>query len=468
MEQGVTSAVRFIADSSWRRPANGNVVLAGSPLKLFSLSQAGQTIAECIERAQTLPAGHEVLTERLLDAGAIHPIPSTGDSDRFALNTVTAVIPAYIRTAQEAETLKSLVASCSALHGVVVVDDCSPHSLPDLGAARVVRLEKNSGPAAARNAGFAAVDTEFIAYIDVDVKISSDTISTMLPYFADDKVALVAPRVKSLTTTTVLGEYEIAASVLDMGETEARVRSGTRVSYVPSAMWLCRTAALRSLSGFDESLRSGEDVDMVWRLNAAGWRCRYQPQAECSHSPRTTLQKFVQQRMSYGESAAPLAKRHPGKLAPATFNLWQVSTWLLVLFDMPFIALGVALAAAASTARKLRRFPQLRDESFRIALHGTVKSAQSAVSAINRVWWPFALVLALFSQRLRALFIVAALGPAVYEWWTKRPHLDVVRFALMKILDNVAYGAGVWKGVIATRTIAPLIPTVKKSAKNEE
>ena len=464
----MTSGVCFIADSSWRRPANGNVVLAGSPLKLFSLSQAGQTIAECIERAQPLPQGHEVLTERLLNAGAIHPIPSAADSARFALNTVTAVVPAYIRTTQDAAALKSLVDSCSALHSVVVINDCSPHALPDLGAARVIRLETNSGPAAARNAGIAMVDTEFIACIDIDVSISSNTISLLLPYFSDDKVALVAPRVKSPATTSVLGEYEVAASVLDMGETEARVRAGTRVSYVPSAMWLCRTAALRSLSGFDESLRSGEDVDMVWRLNVAGWRCRYQPQAECSHSPRTTLQKFVQQRMSYGESAAPLAKRHPGKLAPATFNLWQTSTWLLVLLGLPFIALGVAIAASASTAKKLRRFPQLRDESFRIALHGTVKSAQSAASAINRVWWPIAFVLALFSQRLRVLFIVAALGPAVYEWWTKRPHLDVVRFALIKMLDNAAYGAGVWKGVIATRTIAPLIPTVKKSATNEE
>ena len=72
----MTSGVSFIADSSWRRPANGNVVLAGSPLKLFSLSQAGQTIAECIERAQPLPQGHEVLTDRLLNAGAIHHIPS--------------------------------------------------------------------------------------------------------------------------------------------------------------------------------------------------------------------------------------------------------------------------------------------------------------------------------------------------------------------------------------------------------
>jgi hypothetical protein len=36
------------------------------------------------------------------------------------------------------------------------------------------------------------------------------------------------------------------------------------------------------------------------------------------------------------------------------------------------------------------------------------------------------------------------------------------------MLDNAAYGAGVWKGAIAKRNAAPLIPTVKRSAANEE
>ena len=464
----MTNDVRFIADSSWRRPEHGNVVLAGSPLTLFSLSKSGQTIAECIERAHPLPQGHEPLTERLLNAGAIHPIPSDDDKVRFSLNTVTAVIPAFIQTSQEAQTLKSLVASCSSLHSTVVIDDCSPHPLPDLGETRVIRLDTNSGPAAARNAGIAMVETEFIACIDVDVTISATTISQLLPYFADEKVALVAPRVKSRATANVVGEYEVAASVLDMGDVEARVRAGTRVSYVPSAMWLCRATALRSVSSFDESLRSGEDVDLVWRLNDAGWSCRYQPQAVCSHAPRTTLQRFAQQRMSYGQSAAHLAKRHTGKLAPVRLNVWQASTWLLVALGLPFVALIVAVVAGASTAKKLRKFPQLKSESINISVHGTAKSGLSIAHAISRVWWPIALVLAIFSQRLRVIFIAAALAPAVYEWWTKRPHLDVVRFALMKMLDNAAYGAGVWKGVIATRNAAPLIPSIKRSASYEE
>jgi hypothetical protein len=110
----------------------------------------------------------------------------------------------------------------------------------------------------------------------------------------------------------------------------------------------------------------------------------------------------------------------------------------------------------------------LKSESISISVHGTAKSGLFVAHAISRVWWPIALVLAIFSQRLRLLFIAAALAPAVYEWWTKRPHLDVVRFALMKMLDNAAYGAGVWKGVIATRNTAPLIPSIKRSASYEE
>lgn len=172
--------------------------------------------------------------------------------------------------------------------------------------------------------------------------------------------------------------------------------------------------------------------------------------------------------MSYGESAALLAKRHSGKLAPVRLNAWQASTWLVVALGMPFVALGVAIVAGAANAKKLRKFPQLKSESISISVHATAKSGASVAHAINRVWWPIAFVLAIFSQRLRLLFITAALAPAVYEWWTKRPHLDVVRFALIKMLDNVSYGAGVWKGVIATRNAAPLIPTVKLSAATEE
>lgn len=462
----MTPTSRFVTDISWRRPAQGNVVLAGSPLTLFSLSEAGRRIAENIERGQSLTSGHESLTERLLDAGAIHPIPEPSNSE--AMNTITAVIPAFVRSAEEAQHLKSLVAMCADFFAVIVVDDCSPYPLPDLGRSVVIRLSVNSGPATARNVGLQQVSTDFVAFIDLDIALSSTTVGILLPYFSDPKVALVAPRVKSFGQSNALAEYESVASVLDMGEVEARIAPATRVSYVPSAMQVCRTSAVRSVSGFNETLRFGEDVDLVWQLQSGGWRCRYQPQAVCTHLPRSTFKQFARQRMSYGESAAPLAARHPGKLAPIQLSAWQASTWISVLLGLPFVALGIAVLASVSTTRKLRKFPHLRTDAFQISLHGTMRSGLQLAQVFARTWWPIAVIASLFSQRLRVLFIACALGPTLYEWWKKRPHLDVVRFTLIKMLDNTAYGTGVWKGAIAKRKAQALLPIVKRSAPNGE
>ena len=462
----MTPSARFVTDPSWRRPSQGNVVIAGSPLTIFSLSDSGKHIAETIEFGQPLSAGHEVLTERLLDAGAIHPIPESTHGASF--RTTTVVIPAFVRSVAEAHQLRSLVTLCEEFFAVVVVDDCSPHALPDLGSSVVIRLNNNRGPAAARNAGLQQVSTDFVAFIDLDVSFSTASISKLFHYFADPKVALVAPRIRSFSHDSALAKYENATSVLDMGDTEARVAPETRLSYVPSAMLVCRTVALRSISGFDEAFRFGEDVDLVWRLNAAQWRCRYQPQAICTHLPRSSVWQFISQRMSYGASAAQLSRKHQGKLTPIQLSAWQASTWIFVLLGFPFIALGIALLASFSTIRKCKKFPHLRNDLFQVSLSGTAHSGLRLAELFSRTWWPIALIASLFSQRIRMLFLLSALGPAAYEWWKKRPQLDFIRFVLIKIVDNAAYGAGVWKGAFTQRTIQVLLPTVKRSVQSAQ
>ena len=61
-----------------------------------------------------------------------------------------------------------------------------------------------------------------------------------------------------------------------------------------------------------QTLRFGEDVDLIWRLVDAGWRVRYDPRVVVAHDDGRRLVK----RFHYGTSAAPLSLRHPGRLAP--------------------------------------------------------------------------------------------------------------------------------------------------------
>ena len=68
---GVTTS--FYIDTSWHRNIKRDVIFAGSPLRAFRLSQAGTVIADALEHGGELANGHEQLTARLLQAGAVHP-----------------------------------------------------------------------------------------------------------------------------------------------------------------------------------------------------------------------------------------------------------------------------------------------------------------------------------------------------------------------------------------------------------
>ena len=73
--------MRFVLDGSYRR-SRPDVILGGSPLRLFRLTAAGQAVADALEQGTTLPADHAALTDRLIDAGAIHPVPTGRDRKR--------------------------------------------------------------------------------------------------------------------------------------------------------------------------------------------------------------------------------------------------------------------------------------------------------------------------------------------------------------------------------------------------
>ena len=454
--------MRYSLDNSWRRPKKGNVLIAGSPLRIFRLSAAGQSIAESLEQTGEAPASGQLLITRLIDAGALHPLPSL-ESDAPTLSDISIVIPFFARSENDIVRVQNLITEFSAFPQVVVVDDASPIAFPEMPNTNITvhRQEVNNGPGAARNAGLAYVLTSHVAFIDTDVQCTHEDVCELAKWWSLPQLAVLAPRVKSLNwfhNGAVVAAYEEVRSPLDMGALPARVRAGTRVSYVPSALLLCDVAALRAVNGFDESMRTGEDVDLIWRLDAAGYSCRYEPSIEVHHLPRSTTQQLVQQRMGYGESAALLAAKHRGALAPLRVSGWSTGVWASIALGFPIIGGVVAAGTAVALHRKLRFLPDAEKESARLATLGHLHAGKQIASAITRVWWPIALLLALVSRRARWALCLAAFVPALSDWWTTRPHLDPVRYTLLRWVDDMSYGFGVWKGVVREGNYDPLIP----------
>ncbi|WP_343710239.1 mycofactocin biosynthesis glycosyltransferase MftF [Mycobacterium sp.] len=446
----------------------GAALLGGSPTRLLRLAPAAQVML-ADGRLEVRDAVSAELARTLLDATVAHPRPAGGPS----YTDVTVVIPVRDNTL----ALQRLVASLRGLR-IIVVDDGSstPVQPEDLAGnlcdIQVLRHSVSRGPAAARNTGLASCSTNFVAFMDSDVVPRRGWLEALLGHFCDPTVALVAPRIVGLSQDDhVLARYEALRSSLDLGDREAPVLPYSTVSFVPSAAIVCRTSTLHAISGFDETLQSGEDVDLCWRLLESGSRLRYEPIALVAHDHRTELRDWIARKAFYGGSAAPLSARHPDKTAPLVISGWTLTAWILMAVGSGLGYLA-SLLVAALTGRRIAR--TLHGEGTRfwdvvvVAARGLWSAGLQLAEALCRHYWPVALLAAIVSRHCRHVVVIAAVAEGVVDWARRRgasaddcKPIGLMTYLVLRRLDDLAYGAGLWRGVVRERNIGPLKPQIR-------
>jgi len=444
-------------DPAVRRRDGGATLLGGSPLRLVRLSARAQALVT--DRLTVRDATTAELAARLLDAGlAVPDLTPRGPDD------VTIVIPVRDRPRELARLLAALAAEPSTAGvPVVVVDDGSAEPVAAEGAT-VLRHPTSRGPAAARNTGLRAAATATVAFLDSDCVPRPGWLDALVPHLDDPRLALVAPRIVGLPAArpTWLAPYEDAVSALDMGDRPAAVRPLSAVSYVPSAALLARRVALGD--GFDESMPVAEDVDLVWRLTAAGWRVRYEPAALVAHEHPAAVVPWLRRRAFYGTGAALLAARHGSAVAPVVISPWSAAVWGLLLTGRRGVlpAAGVLAVASGRLARRLRGRggPAPAVLAAGLVLRGTATAGTTLARAVTRHHWPVALLLALASRRARRVSLAAAVADALLSWWPHRTAVGPLRFAAARRLEDLAYGAGLWAGALRARDARALLPAV--------
>jgi mycofactocin system glycosyltransferase len=439
--------------------------MGGSPLRLWRLTPKARALLDGWRTGA--PVGRStaarLLARRLVSSGAFVPQPGQG---ALTESDVTVVVPVHDRPAQ----LDRLLHALGSLSCIVVDDGSRDAALTEEIAtrhgARCIALPHNEGPAAARNRGLAAVTSPVVAFIDSDVVPTQGWLDPLLALFDDPLVAAVAPRVipNPPARRTSLSAYEAVRSALDRGGRGGVVRPQSRIPFVPSATLLVRRAAVGD-HPFDEDLRTGEDVDLVWRLDAQGWDVRFDPTSTMLHDGPSDGRAFLTQRLAYGMSAAPLAARHPEVMAPLRSSVWSAATWCLLATRRPVAAAAVLATAVLVLARRLGR--HVHDPvgvAGRIAGGGTVDGALPALSGLARAWAP-AVALGLLSRRTRRAAVAAFLLPACKDAFAEPTGLSRVRYLAWHVADDLAYGTGVWIGCIKDRNLVPLTPRLEWRAR---
>ena len=459
-------SVAFDVDTQFVGP---DVLFGGTPPRLMRLNAAGMRALAELRGGPVGSADAGRLARRLTDAGLAHPRPPAVLSPAESRPAeVSVVIPVRDRTAG----LDRCLAALGSGYPVVVVDDGSADAVgvAAVCAARGARLTRRpvpGGPGAARNDGLALVTTPLVAFLDSDCVTGPDWIARLAAHLADPMVGAVAPRVRPVTGQNVVGRYLAARAPVDLGPREARVAPLTRLSYVPTAALLARCSAIAG-GGFDPGLRHGEDVDLIWRMIAAGWRVRYDPAAEVGHAEPDRWAAVLARRFRYGRSAAPLARRHPGLVPPLILQAWPAVSAAALLAGRPLTALAAYGAGTGQLVRLLR--------GWGVPARGILRPMAGSV---RQTWlgagqWSIQYALPAVAAGLarpggrtrraragRRLALAALLaGPPAAAWLRSRPRLDPVRFALGYLADEAAYGAGVYRGAAAERLAAPLLPRI--------
>lgn len=464
-------AGRLNPDPSLQVLDAGRVLVGGSPLTVLRVSTP-------VDLAHVRSPQ---VRDRLLDTGMAHPVPSTGP---FTAADVTVVVPVHDHPEALSQTLAGLIRSDPRPGGIVIVDDASADAdaiaatvaVTGDVSARLIRRSTNGGAAAARNTGTEAVTTPLVAYLDAGCVPEPGWLDGLLGYFADPTVALVAPRVVadpqrwsdgaigSIEPTrwarrirAAIAGYESHRSPLDLGDRPARIAPRTRVSYVPAACFVVRTGEFRRVGGFDEALRVGEDVDLVWRL-ADRDRLRYVPDATVRHDIRTEPIGWLRRRFDYGTSAAPLAQRHRDGPVPVSASGWSFALWTAAALGHPVTALAIGAASTALLVRRLTGIDHAPRLAIRIAGVGNLAAGGLFANALRRTWWPIAIPAAAFGPRaLRRATLAAFVVPPLLRW-RRGVGVDPVSWLVLCTADDVAYGAGVWAGCVRGRTVRPLLP----------
>ena len=253
----------------------------------------------------------------------------------------------------------------AAADGRVVVDD---GSVPPLAGA-ALRLPVNRGPAAARNAGRSARQTP-AGRVRRRRRRRCPTVGSN----------------RCSTTSTTRGSasshrgcWASEGRRSTSGVRPARIRAGTRVSYVPGAAIVRARRGLRLDRRVRRAaaLRRGRRSRLAARR--AGWRCRYEPAATVWHRPRPAHRRAdasARRIRHVGRSARAASSRCARPAADRTDGPPRPGHWCSPGTPSPPSLLAVGSAAAL--APKLPDVPPTA--AFRLAMHGHLGAAQQLAS----------------------------------------------------------------------------------------
>jgi GT2 family glycosyltransferase len=251
-------------------------------------------------------------------ADAMQAIPV---STKIKLPFFSVIVCSYNGSATIRDTLDVLSRLKYPNYEVIVVNDGSKDNLEEIVKTYDVNLitTRNHGLSSARNTGMREAKGEILAYIDDDAYPDDHWLDYLAyAYNTSNHAAIGGPNIIPPE------DGPIAVCVANAPGGPVHVLETDEVAeHIPGCNFTVRKEVLMEIGGFDPLYRAaGDDVDVCWRIQNAGYTIGFHPSAMVWHHRRNSLKAYWKQQQGYGKAEALLEEKWPQK-----YNGFGHLTW---------------------------------------------------------------------------------------------------------------------------------------------
>ena len=351
---------------------------------------------------------------------------------------ISILVPCYNEGDNAAETLGAAAAVDYPEFEVIAINDGSRDNTAEvldrlaaqIPGLRVVHLAANQGKATALNVGALLARHELLVCIDGDALLDPQALRWIAHAFRRGNVGGLGGNPRIRNRTSMLGRLQVGEFAAIIGLIRRAQTMYGRLFTVSGVICAFRKRALEE-AGWWSPHTITDDIDITWRVQLAGWRVVYEPNAIVWILMPETLRGLWRQRLRWAEGGVqmmlaffrPMIAGRVPSLLPTYINYVLSVFWsYLVLLCL---ALGLLWSVDLGPTRPLPQFRLIPE------------------------WWGLTLTLTYFAQAL-----VSVLLESRYE-----------RGMLRSLFWMIWYPLAFW--MLSAVTTAVALPRVLSQPKKE-
>lgn len=251
---------------------------------------------------------------------------------------VSVIIPAYNEEKRISNAIDVLLRQTYPKDKmeIIVVDDCSTDKTCEIVSrysVKLIRHHRNMGPSATRNTGAKEATGEILAFTDADDKADKSWLTNIVKHYKKRNVGCVVgsshiiygdrnwqQKILAELFICLRGDNVVKNIYNSKGRMGSNKSIGTNITF--------RRDIFKEMKGYEENLLAGEEQDIIWRVEKAGYKIAFEPNAVVYVTPKDSFKEYIKRAYLYSRSSAIVYFKHPANI---TFR------YLIIILYLPLI-----------------------------------------------------------------------------------------------------------------------------------